>query len=142
MTYEWSAAKIDFLLYNRHSLRKEVELLTAHASGPVKIPPRGKKPHGSSVEREAITRAEFTMVLDAVDRGWTDLPPDLKRIARAKYGRLKLTNKEIGKRFFLSSATVTRRLISIRAVVAGHLALQHESILRRFWVQIGALWQR
>jgi hypothetical protein len=139
--FEWSADKIDFLLYNRHALRKEVELLSStYTSGPARIPPRGIKPHGSPVERAALTRAEITMVLDAVDRGWNDLPPDLKRIARAKYGRLRLTNQEIGKRFFLSPATVTRRLISIRAVVAGHLALQNESVVRRFWAKIEANW--
>ena len=82
----------------------------------------------------AIERAELTIVLDAVDHAWRSLTGDLKDIARAKYRR-RLKHAEIEKRYFLSRATLTRKLSTIRATVAGYLALVPEAILRRFWAQ-------
>jgi len=141
MAREFPIRMIDFLLHNRHELRREVELLTAQQSGSIpKIPPRGATERRSPVEREAISRAEFTVVLDAIDRAWDSLSPDLRRIARAKYGRAKMSNKEIETRYHLSRSTVYRKLETIRAVVAGRLALIPEAIMRRFWYLIETFW--
>jgi len=131
MTYELPVQAIDYLLYNYVYLRKEVELLGAQQSGVVKIPPRGTR-RGSPVEVIAIERAELTMVLDAVDRAWQSLTPELRQIARAKYRR-GMKNIEIQKRYYLSKSTLDRKLGCIRATVAGYLALVPEAILRRFW---------
>ena len=133
MVYELPIQAIDYLLYNYQYLRKEVDLLGTNHDGMARIPPRGGK-RSSPVEVIAIERAELTTVLDAVDHAWRSLTGDLKDIARAKYRR-RMKHVEIEKRYFLSHATLARKLSSIRAVVAGYLALVPETILRHFWAQ-------
>ena len=133
MVYELPIQAIDYLLYNYTYLHKEVELLGCNQGGMARVPPRGGK-RSSPVEVIAIERAELTIVLDAVDHAWRSLTGDLKDIARAKYRR-RLKHAEIEKRYFLSRATLTRKLSTIRATVAGYLALVPEAILRRFWAQ-------
>lgn len=138
MTRELSPEAIDYLLHNRLDLRKEVELIGPHSTGLVRIPARGSRP-GSQVEFVAIERAELTTVLDAVDRGWQALTPDLREVARAKYGRRHMRNYEVETRYHLSRATVSRKLSTIRAIVAGYLSFVPEATLRHFWLKIGSL---
>ncbi len=136
--YEIPIAAIDYLLYNYHYLRREVEALhPASGGGLVRVPRRDAKP-GNPVETVAIKRAELSMVLDAVDFAWRHLTPELRRIARAKYRR-GWSNQEIAKRYYLSTSTVTRRLTSIRAAVAGSLASVPDAILTSFWRGIDAI---
>jgi hypothetical protein len=132
---------IDYLLYNYPYLRKEIDSLDSHKSGVIVVPSRGVRRNRSSVESLAIKKADFSVVLDVVDRAWKGLPVELRRIARAKYRR-GMRHSEIEKRYFLSKSTLDRNLGCIRASVAGHLALINEVVLQRFWAQIGALWQR
>jgi len=133
MVYELPIQAIDYLLYNYMYLRKEVELLGTSHGGMARIPPRGGK-RSSPVEVIAIERAELTIVLDAVDHAWRSLTPELRQVARAKY-RLRMKNREIEKRCFLSKSTLDRKLGCIRAAVAGYLALVPEAVLVRFWGQ-------
>lgn len=134
MTYKLPIKAIDYLLYNYPYLRREVESLDKSPGGIVMVPCRGVR-RGSAVEVTAIERAELSMVLDAVERAWRSLTGDLKDIARAKYRR-GMRHSEIERRYFLSRATLSRKLSTIRATVAGHLALVPEAILRHFWAQI------
>lgn len=136
--YEIPIAAIDYLLYNYHYLRREVEALHPSSGGLVRVPRRGAKPARNPVEAVAIKRAELSMVLDAVEFAWRHLTPDLRRIARAKYRR-GWTNQEIAKRYYLSLSTVARRLTSIRAAVALSLATVPDTILASFWSQIDSL---
>lgn len=137
--YEIPIAAIDYLLYNYHYLRREVEALHPSSGGLVRVPlpRRGAKP-GNPVETVAIKRAELSMVLDAVDFAWRHFTPELRRIARAKYRR-GWSNQEIAKRYYLSLSTVSRRLTSIRAAVARSLATVPDTILASFWSQIDSL---
>lgn len=134
MPGEIPIAAIDYLLYNLHYLQREVDALQPSAGGVVRIRARGLRP-SSPVEPVAIKRAELSMVLDAVDFAWRHLTPELRRIARAKYRR-GWSNQDISKRYFLSESTVTRRLTSIRAAVAGTLASLPDVILTSFWRRI------
>lgn len=136
-SYEIPIAAIDYLLYNLHYLQREVDTIQQSSSGIARIPARDARP-GNPVETVAIKRAELSMVLDAVDFAWRHLTPELRRIARAKYRR-GWTNQEIAKRYYLSPSTVTRRLTSIRAAVAGSLASVPDAILTSFWRQIDLL---
>lgn len=135
--HETPIAAIDYLLYNYHYLRREVEALHPASGGLVRVPRRDAKP-GNPVEAVAIKRAELSMVLDAVDFAWRHFTPELRRIARAKYRR-GWTNQEVAKCYYLSLSTVTRRLTSIRAAVAGSLASVPDAILTSFWRQIDLL---
>ena len=135
--YEIPIAAIDYLLYNFHYLQREVDAMQPNTSGIAHIPAKDARP-GNPVETVAIKRAELSMVLDAVDFAWRHLTPELRRIARAKYRR-GWTNQEIAKRYYLSPSTVTRRLTSIRAAVAGSLASVPDSILTSFWRGIDAI---
>lgn len=135
--YETPIAAIDYLLYNYHYLRREVEALHPASGGLVRVPRRDARP-GNPVEAVAIKRAELSMVLDAVEFAWRHLTPDLRRIARAKYRR-GWTNREIAKRYYLSLSTVARRLTSIRAAVARSLASVPDAILTSFWRGIDAI---
>ena len=127
-------ALIDYLLYNYRHLRLEIESLGARQSGIGRIPPKGGRP-GSPVENALIQRSNLTQVLNAVERAWRDLTPDLREVATAKYRR-GLSNKAIMKRCNLSRPTLDRRLRSVRTLVAGHLALISEAILMQFWATV------
>jgi DNA-directed RNA polymerase specialized sigma24 family protein len=128
---------IDYLLYNLHYLKREVDILQPATGGLVRVPAKDAR-LGNPVEKVAIKRAELSMVLDAVDFAWRHFTPELRRIARAKYRR-GWTNQEVAKRYYLSLSTVTRRLTSIRAAVAGSLASVPDAILTSFWRQIDLL---
>jgi hypothetical protein len=130
MPYIPSHEVIDYLLYQYQDLRREVELLQPRAGGMGMVPPIGTIPK-SPVEAIAIERAEMSMVLDAVERGRKALSPDLRQIAKYRY-RDKMAVHEIASRIHWSQPTVTRRLNTVRAVVAGYLVLVPESILIRY----------
>lgn len=130
MTYRLPIAAIDYLLYNYDFLRKEVEAGLGRSRGIGQVPPKGGRP-SSPVEVAAIATADLTEILEAVKQGWRALSPDLREVARLRY-RKKLGRQAIIKRCFLSDATYDRRLRAVRAVVAGHLALVRDNVLRAF----------
>lgn len=134
MPYDLPVKAIDYLLYNYRDLRREVENLGTRTSGLITIPSRGVS-HGSLVERLAIDRAEITMVLDAVKRGWDALTPELRKLARRKY-RWGWTYKEQVTQSDLSEGVVDKNLKVVRAVVAGYLALVPQGIFSVFWLRI------
>ncbi len=135
-THEIPIAATDYLLYNLPYLQREVNAMEPTVSGVVRVPACDVRP-GNPVETVAIKRAELSMVLDAVDFAWRHLTPELRRIAKAKYRR-GWSNESIGKRYYLSQRTVSRRLASVRAAVAGSLSTVPGAILASFWRQIGA----
>lgn len=125
---------IDYLLYNYHHLRREVESLGARQGGIGKIPPKGGRP-GSPVERVLIQRSDLSQVLDAVGAAWRGLTPELRQVAVAKYRR-QMGNKAIMKKCNISRSTLDRKLEAIRALVAGYLASVSEAILMQFWTTV------
>lgn len=135
--YEIPITTLDYLLYNYHYLRREVDSMEPGSRGVARVPSRDARP-GSPVEEIAIQRAEISMVLDAVSFAWEHFTPELRRIARAKY-RNGWSNQKIAKRYYLSLSTVSRRLTSIRAAVAAVLMTLPDTKLTRFWHQIDLL---
>lgn len=134
-----STRMIDRLLRDYAYLRRVIESIEPTTAGLVRIPLRGIR-RGSPVEYIAIRRAELSMVLDAVERAWRSLEPELRYIARLKYRR-GLRNYEIVKCCHFSRSALDDRLKAIRDAVAAEIMLLPEAIWKQFESKIEAIEQ-
>lgn len=125
---------VDWLLYNLHTLRQQIEEADASTSSSVVTLPRGNS-LDSRVERVAVKLATITAVLDAAERGIRALHPEQRKVYRMKY-RAGMSYRQMERRLFLSGRTIHRRVEEVREVVGRYLSSVPEHDLREFFLAV------
>lgn len=132
---------VDWLLYNRHDIRREVDAIEPKTSTSIVHLPVRARPESSAIERVAVSRATITLILDAVDRAVATMPRPLRRLIRLRYTE-RMAVYGIARYVHWSERTCYRRLDAIRRRTISSLSLLDGQLLADFWQEIGRVLDR